>query len=79
MERNLIIKEIQYNPFRVLGVFSNSSMKDVVANEGKMKAFLKVGKTVSYPLDLAAFLPAVDREGDAVTKASLKSLCQMTR
>ncbi len=69
MERNLIIKEIQYNPFRVLGVFSNSSMKDVVANEGKMKAFLKVGKTVSYPLDLAAFLPAVDREGDAVTKA----------
>lgn len=64
-----MLKEVQYNPFRVLGVFSNSAMKDVVANEGKMKAFLKVGKTVSYPLDLSSFIPAIKRDGNVVANA----------
>ena len=43
------------NPYRILGVYSTSSQRDVVANQGKMKAFLKVGKDVSFQLDLPYF------------------------
>lgn len=64
-----MIKEIQDNPFRILGVFSNSATRDIVANEGKMKAFLKVGKAVSYPLDLPSLLPTVERSEAIVANA----------
>lgn len=64
-----MIKEIQDNPFRILGVYSNSATRDIVANEGKMKAFLKVGKAVSYPLDLLSFLPPAERNEAIVTTA----------
>lgn len=64
-----MIKEIQNNPFRILGVFSNSSAKEIVANEGKMKAFLKVRKTVRYPLDLPSLLPTVERSEEIVADA----------
>ena len=64
-----MIKEIQDNPFRILGVFSNSATKDIVANEGKMKAFLKVGRAVSYPLDLPSILPSVERNEAIVATA----------
>ena len=64
-----MIKEIQDNPFRILGVFSNSATKDIVANEGKMKAFLKVGRAVSYPLDLPSILPSVERNETIVSTA----------
>ena len=64
-----MIKEIQDNPFRILGVYSNSATKDIVANEGKMKAFLKVGRAVSYPLDLPSILPSVERNEAIVATA----------
>lgn len=34
-----------------------------------MKAFLKVGKTVSFPLDLPQFLPSIDRDEAIVSSA----------
>ena len=34
-----------------------------------MKAFLKVGKTVSFPLDLPQFLPSIDRDETIVSSA----------
>lgn len=74
--RSYMINLLQNNPFRILGVFSNSAMKDIVANEGKMKAFLKVGRAVSYPLDLTSFIPAVERDENAV--ASAKSQIALT-
>lgn len=46
------MKIINNNPYRQLGVYSTSTQKEVVANQGKMKAFLKVGRQVSFPLDL---------------------------
>lgn len=64
-----MIKEIHNNPFRILGVFSNSAMRDVIANEGKIKAFLKVGKAISYPLDLTSFLPPIERDEKALAFA----------
>ena len=48
---------INNNPYRQLGVYSTSPQREVVANQGKMKAFLKVGRPVTFPLDLNGLLP----------------------
>ena len=40
------------NPFRVLGVYANSSYREIVASISKATKFLEVGKQVDYPLDL---------------------------
>lgn len=60
---------ITKNPYRYLGVYSNSPIKDRVANKGKMNAFLKVGKPVSFPLDLPIILSSIDRTIEAVSNA----------
>jgi hypothetical protein len=40
------------NPFRVLGVYANSSYREIVACISKATKFLEVGRRVDYPLDL---------------------------
>ena len=40
------------NPFRVLGVYANSSYREIVAGISKATKFLEVGRQVDYPLDL---------------------------
>lgn len=60
---------IAKNPYRYLGVYSNSPTKERVANKGKMNAFLKVGKQISFPLDLPNILPNIDRTIEAVANA----------
>lgn len=67
-----MLKIIQTNPYRLLGVYSTSSQKEVVANQGKMKAFLKVGRDVSFPLDLNGILPVVSRTEENVADANSK-------
>jgi len=54
-------KLILQNPFRVLGVYANSPKRDIVANKGKATAFLKVNRSVEYPLDLKEILPPINR------------------
>lgn len=65
-----MIDLIQNNPFRVLGVYASSSQKEIVANQGRMKAFLKVGKPVEFPLDLKGVLPSITRTTDSVATAN---------
>lgn len=65
----MISNLFSHNPYRILGVYSNSPKKDVLSNLNKMKAFLKVGKTVSFPLDLPQFLPSIDRDETIVSSA----------
>lgn len=60
------------NPYRLLGVYCTSSQKEIIANQGKMKAFLKVGRSVSFPLDLNGVLPAVSRTEENVAEANAK-------
>ncbi len=64
-----MIRAISENPFRILGVCANSPMTEIVANKGKMNAFLKVGKQVSFPLDLAGQLGVLNRTADLVAAA----------
>lgn len=57
------------NPYRLLGVYADSSVKTRVANQARIKAFLKVGKPISFFVDLPEFLPSVKRDESAITEA----------
>lgn len=63
---------LQNNPYRILGVYSNSPIKERLANHNRMKAFLKVGKSVSFPLDLPQYLSSVNRTDATVADAEAK-------
>ena len=66
------MKIIGENPYRLLGIFTNSSTKERVANLTKLKAFLKVGKQISYPLDLPDLLPHLVRTTENIAIAETK-------
>ena len=42
---------IQNNPFRILGVYADASAAEIKRNETKIRRFLEVGKSVSFPSD----------------------------
>ena len=63
---------LQNNPYRLLGVYSNSPTKERLANHNRMKAFLKVGKNVTFPLDLPQYLASINRTETSVTDAEAK-------
>lgn len=60
---------ITHNPYRFLGVYSNSPTKERVANKAKINAFLKVGKAITFTLDLPDYLPQIERSVDTISKA----------
>ncbi len=62
---------ITNNPYRYLGVYSNSPIKERVANRGKMKAYLKVGKPVSFSIDFP-ILSQINRTSETVAEADAK-------
>ena len=66
------MKAIEENPYRIIGVFSNSPTKEKVANMNKLKAFIKVGKNVSFPLDLDGILSTITRTEERITAANSK-------
>ena len=63
---------LQSNPYRLLGVYSNTPTKERLANHNRMKAFLKVGKPVSFPLDLSNYLSPINRTEALVADAEAK-------
>lgn len=60
---------IATNPYRVLGVYSNSPKKDQVANKGRISAFLRVNRPAVLPLDLNGTLPDLSRTSEMVNLA----------
>jgi len=68
----IVMKILQTNPYRILGVYSNSPTKERLANYNRMKAFLKVGKPVSFPLDLPQYLSSINRTEASVADAEAK-------
>ena len=63
------MKIIQDNPYRLLGVYTNSPKKDRMANLSRMRAFLKVGKQPSSNIDMNGLMPPVERSEENVTSA----------
>ena len=60
---------IDNNPYRILGVYANSPLRERVANASKAREFLKVGKSVSFPLDLTGSLHPLNRTGESFARA----------
>lgn len=47
---------VSQNPYRILGVLSNSPLKERVGNQNRLAAFAKVGKEVSFANDFVTIL-----------------------
>ena len=50
------LKLIYNNPYRILGVLSNSPLRERVGNQNRLSAFAKVGKEVAFSNDFASIL-----------------------
>ncbi len=51
---------ISKNPFRIAGLFANSTERELQKNKAKIRAYSKVGKEITFDTDFP-FLPRVDR------------------
>ena len=60
---------ITNNPYRILGVFSNASLREITANKTKRAKFASVGKSVALEADMDGVLPPVNRNEASVEKA----------
>ena len=56
------------NPYRIIGILSNATAKEVQSRKGKITAYAKVGKQVSSDFDFPIFNP-LERENDIIEKA----------
>lgn len=63
------MKLIEENPFRILGVYSNAKPADIVSNCDDMEAYLSIGQSVSFDLDLNNLMPTVVRTTKTVSNA----------
>lgn len=64
------MKIIQNNPYRQLGVYANSPIRERVVNHNRLNAFLKVGRQVDFPLDLTRYLPPINRTFATISQAN---------
>ena len=60
---------ITNNPFRILGVYSNAKPAEIVSNCDDMEAYLSIGQSVSFDLDLNNLMPSVVRTTSLVSNA----------
>lgn len=64
------LTSIVNNSYRILGVFSNASKKDIERNKSRFAALLRVNKPIpSFPSDLNNLLPPVERNPESISKA----------
>lgn len=52
----MCLELIKNNPYRILGVLSNSPLKERVGNQNRLTAFAKVGKEITFPNDFGSIL-----------------------
>lgn len=64
-----MIEVIQNNPFRILGVYVDASAAEIKRNETKIRRFLEVGKSVTFPTDELGNLPVPERTNESLDKA----------
>jgi hypothetical protein len=66
------MKTIEENPFRVLGILSNSSLKDIKESETRIKRYVEVGKSPKLKFDLSPPLCSIDRTEQLITYSKNK-------
>lgn len=59
---------IQNNPYRIAGILSNATAKELQKQKGKIKAFSKVGKEIISEFDFI-FLNSIERTEQSIEKA----------
>lgn len=64
------MKQVKQNPYRLLGIYANATTKERIASQSRLHAFLKVGKSVSSPLDLTSYLGDIERSEAVIATAS---------
>lgn len=70
----MTIHIISQNPYRTLGVLSNSPLKERIGNQNRLAAFAKVGKEVAFPNDFASIItdkPVRTPEGIAAANTAI--------
>ena len=65
-----MLNDISNNPYRVLGVYSNSPIKERVANANRLKAFLRVGKNLEFPSDMSVIIGPLTRSQEMMETAN---------
>ena len=60
---------IKNNSFRFIGTSVNVKVKERLANISKIKAYTRVGKKISFPLDLPDYLGEINRNSEMMEKA----------
>ena len=63
---------IQHNPFRLIGVFSTATRKEIVANLARIKANIRVDRQISFQADLDGILPSPKRTAETIAEAESK-------
>lgn len=64
------MKQVKQNPYRLLGIYANATTKERIASQSRLHAFLKVGKSISSPLDLPSYLGDIERSEAVIAMAS---------
>lgn len=62
------MKLIQENPYRIIGILSNATAKEIQGRKGKITAYAKVGKRVSSEFDFP-FLNTIEKDHNSIEKA----------
>ena len=62
------MKSILNNPYRIAGILSNASAREIQARRGKIIAFAKVGKEITSEYDFSFFSP-IERNSSIIEKA----------
>lgn len=70
-----MIDAITHNPYRILGVFSNTAKREIVQNATKISRYSAVGKETRFACDLVSVLGPVERNESilSIAKSSLES------
>ena len=63
---------ITHNPYRIIGIFSNASEKDIVRQKSLMQRYLEIGREPSSELDFK-YLPKINRSKDLLALKKKRS------
>lgn len=69
-----MIKSVKYNPYRTLGVLSNSTLKERIANQNKLNAFVKIGKSVVFPNDFDKIIEEIPLRNPESIAAAISAI-----
>ena len=59
---------IKNNPYRIIGILSNATAKEIQSRKSKITAYAKVGKQITSDFDFPLF-DSIEREHDKIEKA----------